>query len=115
MNRLFVILSGIFLWLFLTACHDPDRQLRMEQVLLENRLKERLDMARKQRIDDCDKRLMAAALLVVDSIRLQEIKAGLDTVSRPYVPTKPAYPGPGKNIDSLEVKPLLSDSIVKKK
>ena len=115
MNRLFVILSGFLLWLFLTACHNPEKQLQLEQVLLENRLKERLDVARQQRIEDCDKRLMAAALLVVDSIRLQEIKAGLDTVSKPYIPTKPAYPGPGKNIDSLQVKPLLPDSITKKK
>jgi len=113
MNQLMVILSMAFLSYWVSACTDRERQLQLEQALLEKRLQERLDMARQQRIEDCNRRLQDSALFRVDAIRLLEIKAALDTVNRPYKPAKPVHPGPGRLADSLIIKPLLPDTITK--
>jgi len=80
--------------------------------LLEERLRERLDMGRRIRIDECERRLIDSAIYLVDSIRILEAKWALDTVARPHKPLKPGHPGPpGTSLDTLEVKPLLPDSV----
>ncbi len=100
--------------LFLVAaCDERARQIAQEQALLETRLQERLDMGRQVRREECERRLLDSALYIVDSIRLLEVKLALDTVNRPHKPFKPENPGPGVSIDSLEIKPLLPDSLIK--
>ena len=107
--------SYIFLILSILAaagCDDPAKQQAQEATLIQSRLLERLEMGRAARREECMKQLADSALFLVDSIRFEEARWALDTFrGRPYKPLKPENPGPGASIDSLEIKPLLPDSL----
>ena len=109
------IAAALFLWLFFSACEEQEREAQLNQALLDQRLQERLEVARQQSVESCKQRLLDSALYIVDSIRVLEIKAALDTVNRPFKPTRPAHPGPMQSTDTLIVKPLFPDTITKKK
>ncbi|MBE2209397.1 MAG: hypothetical protein IAE84_17555 [Saprospiraceae bacterium] len=94
------------------SCDDSAKQKAQEEALLQSRLLERLEMGRTARREECMRQLADSALVIVDSIRLEEARWALDTLrGRPYKPFRPDNPGPGASVDSLEVKPLLPDSI----
>ena len=108
-SYIFLILSILAT---VAACDDPAKQQAQEAALIQSRLLERLEMARAARREECMKQLADSALFLVDSIRFEEARWALDTFrGRPYKPLKPENPGPGASIDSLEIKPLLPDSL----
>jgi hypothetical protein len=111
MNRAVFFCLLLLSALLPTGCEDEAAREVQTRLLLESRLEERLDMARRQRIEDCDKRLLDSALFIVDSIRVLEAEWALDTMIRPFKPVKPGPPGPGISLDSLKLRPLLPDSI----
>jgi hypothetical protein len=115
MKTPYLIAAGLFLWLFFSACEARERQAQLGHSLLHQRLQERLEVARQQSVESCKQRLLDSALYIVDSIRVLEIKAALDTINRPFKPTKPDYPGPVESTDTLIVKPLFPDTVTKKK
>lgn len=108
-SYIFLILSILAT---VAACDDPAKQQAQEAALIQSRLLERLEMGRAARREECMKQLADSALFLVDSIRFEEARRALDTFrGRPYKPLKPENPGPGASIDSLEIKPLLPDSL----
>jgi hypothetical protein len=108
-SYIFLILSILAT---VAACDDPAKLQAQEAALIQSRLLERLEMARAARREECMKQLADSALFLVDSIRFEEARWALDTFrGRPYKPLKPENPGPGASIDSLEIKPLLPDSL----
>lgn len=107
-----ILLWGVAIWATVFSCDDPARRQAQEDALLQLRLQERLEMGRAARREECARQLTDSALYIVDSIRIEEARWALDTIrGRPYKPFKPDNPGPGESIDSLEIKPLLPDSI----
>lgn len=112
MNRPVLVIASLVFGLLFQTCDDRELRIKQEQALLESRLLERLDMGRRLRIEECDRKLLDSAIYLVDSIRVLEAKWALDTVDRPHKPYKPEHPGPpGVSLDTLEVKPLLPDSV----
>lgn len=108
--HIFLILAALEVIAF--SCDDPAQQKAQEEALLQSRLLERLEMGRAARREECMRQLADSALFIVDSIRFEEARWALDTLrGRPYKPFKPENPGPGASVDSLEIKPLLPDSI----
>lgn len=108
------ILLILTVWAAASACDDTARQKAQEEELIQSRLLERLEMGRAARREECMKQLADSALFLVDSIRFEEARWALDTIrGRPYKPFKPDNPGPGASVDSLEIKPLLPDTILR--
>ncbi len=114
MNR-FAFLITLFLAMtaLLPGCENEAKRQSQEQALLKSRMEERLDMAREVRREECERRLLDSALYIVDSLRVLDARHALDTIQRPHKPFKPEKPGPGTSLDSLEVKPLLPDSLIR--
>lgn len=107
------VLSCISLaWVaLLLGCDSREKRLQEEQQLMERLIADRLDMIRRVRHEECERRLMDSAVYIVDSLRILEARLALDTMNRPYKPWRPENPGPGPSIDTLEIKPLIPDSV----
>ncbi len=95
----------------LAGCDAREKRLQQEQQLMERLMAERLDMIRRVRREECERRLIDSAVYIVDSLRILEARLAVDTLNRPYKPWRPENPGPGPSIDTLEIKPLLPDSV----
>lgn len=108
----YIFLIGAILAIAASSCDDPAKQQAQEEALIQSRLLERLEMGRATRREECMKQLADSALFLVDSIRFEEARWALDTLrGRPHKPFKPENPGPGTSVDTLEIKPLLPDSL----
>ncbi len=95
----------------LSGCDTREKRLQQEQQLMERLMADRLNMIRRVRREECERRLMDSAVYIVDSLRILEARLALDTLNRPYKPWRPDNPGPGPSIDTLEIKPLIPDSV----
>ncbi len=97
------------------ACRDENQRAELERQLLESRLEERLETVRQIRRSECAQQLLDSARYLVDSLWVLEAFQSLDTLHRPFKPSRPEPPAAGNSLETLTVKPLFPDSIRPKK
>lgn len=105
----------VFLAMASGACQDESQRTELERQLLESRLEERLETVRQIRRAECAQQLLDSARYLVDSLWVLEAFQSLDTLHRPFKPSRPEPPAAGNSLETLTVKPLFPDSIRPKK
>ena len=106
MQRLLLFLLVLLLPLW--SAFQPSSLPEEVEVMVQKRIKQKVDDFRKKRKKDCLNRAIAVASDVVDSLLMIEIKAiQMDSTGRPVKPIKPPMPEVKEMEDTLPVRPLL--------
>jgi hypothetical protein len=108
------MIGGILLLLLalsFASCIREDDPRR--QVLIEAKVKERLDEYQQVHRNRCYNEVLKAALVIVDSTMLDNAQGirVIDSIPRPPKPERPLPPEKKILKDTLQIAPLLPDSL----
>lgn len=97
-----------FVLVFILLCCSSFQQVVTHEMLVQNKLEEKLDRYKADQLRNCRKKILKEAIAKVDSMLISQAKIQtVDTVAKPPLPIKPIKPVIKRATDTGEIKPVL--------
>ena len=102
-----VLIGTVFSLFFLFACDSEAEEKRMEKLLIEQNVKERLTEYKRIHDQNCRTKVLEEATRIADSLIILEARFSKDTLLKPFKPERPKKPALKTLPDTVKITPFL--------
>ncbi len=106
----FLFFTKLSLLVLILICCTSFQQVPTQEMLIENKLQEKIDRYTADQIKICRRKILKEATEKVDSMLFAQAKMqSVDPVDKPPLPIKPAKPIIKQATETGEIKPVLGN------